>query len=157
MDAVNNDDPALEYEDDDLWEIVYVSTAPFLLSDEELEKLLEISGRKNPPAGITGILLYQDGNFMQLIEGPKAAAEELYEKIQKDPLHHGIITLLRQPLEERSFAKWAMKFRDISKLTLDEQLGAAPYYDGSLGSDEYIREPNRSLLLLRSFIDNSRS
>lgn len=141
---------------DELWAIVYVSTARQLLKNEELEELLEKSNRKNPGIGITGILLYQDGNFMQLIEGPKSAAYMLYEKIQRDPLHLGIITLLEQPIEKRLFAKWAMKFRKIGELTLDEQLRAEPYYDGSLNAEQYVREPNKSLRLLQSFIEVSR-
>jgi len=141
---------------DELWAIVYVSTASHLLTDEELKALLRKSNCKNPDSGITGMLLYQDGNFMQLIEGPKSAAYTLYEKIQRDPLHLGIITLLEQPIEKRLFAEWAMKFRNIGELTLDEQLKVNPYYDGSLDSETYIHKPSQSLLLLKSFIETSR-
>jgi len=51
--------------------LVYVSSATELFSDTQLENLLLRSRQNNSTLGITGMLLYKDGNFMQCLEGPK--------------------------------------------------------------------------------------
>lgn len=144
MDTINNQS--------NLWTIVYVSTATHLLSDDELEALLAASRSKNPARDITGILLYDDGNFMQVIEGPRQAAFDLYDRIQQDPLHTGLITLIEQPIKKRLFFEWAMEFRNLRNLSSEDLANASPYLEESLLSDAYIKEPNRSLKLLQTFL-----
>ena len=58
-----------------LVQLIYVSSACRELSDEELEHILESSIRHNTQQGITGVLLYTNGRFMQVIEGEEAAIE----------------------------------------------------------------------------------
>lgn len=137
---------------DNLWSIVYVSAATVPLSEDELEALLTKSRCNNPQKDITGILLYHDGNFMQIIEGPKQAAIELYARIQVDPLHKSVITLLSQAAEQRLFADWSMEFRNLRELSVEELTNVAPYLEDSLLSEEYVKQPNKSLKLLQSFL-----
>lgn len=135
-----------------IWSIVYVSTATSLLSEDELESLLSASRLKNEQIGITGILLYHDGNFMQIIEGPKQAVVKLYAQIRGDALHKNLITLLDCPVEERLFAGWWMEFRNLNKLSVEELENASPYLEKSLLSDVYVNQPNKSLKLLQFFL-----
>jgi len=139
-----------------LWSIVYVSTATRLMSDDELEELLEITHSNNALNNITGMLLYQDGNFMQLIEGRKASVDELYKKIKIDSRHQGIITLLEQPTDERLFSEWTMSFRNLRNLSLEDVKAASPYLEESLRSENYVNNPSRSLCLLKSFLESIR-
>ena len=67
--------------------LVYVSSAVKLFSDEELVQLLEASRENNSKIGVTGMLLYKEGNFMQLIEGPEESVRSLHAKISIDPRH----------------------------------------------------------------------
>lgn len=140
---------------DNLWSIVYVSTATVPLSEDELESLLKTSRLNNPRIDITGILLYDDGNFMQIIEGPKQAVMALYARIQVDPLHKGLITLLSHTINERLFAEWSMEFRNLRQLSVEELANASPYLEESLLSDEYVKNPSRSLKLLQSFLQST--
>ena len=99
--------------------IAYVSAAKSPYSEEALIQLLEKSRTNNERFGITGMLLYKDGNFMQVIEGPEDAITTLYGNICADPAHHNILTLIDEPAEYRSFPDWQMGFVNLSNSTRD--------------------------------------
>ena len=62
----------------------------------------------NPGAGITGILCFGSGIYLQVIEGGRRAVNQLFNRIQKDPRHHDIVILDYQEIEERRFGGWTM-------------------------------------------------
>jgi hypothetical protein len=95
----------------DLYSLVYVSTAARMLSMEDISRLLEKAQQRNLDEGVTGVLLYSDGNFMQCIEGPAQGLARVYECIKFDSLHFGMIDLVREPIEVRDFPEWSMAFR----------------------------------------------
>lgn len=97
--------------------VLYMSTAKLPFTEQELSELLTKSRRNNERAGVTGMLLYKDLNFMQAVEGPEAAVDGLLQKIGQDPRHCGMVTLLREPIEERAFAEWSMGFVDLDRTT----------------------------------------
>src|SRR4051812_19629690 len=96
-----------------LFHLVYVSSAVSAFSEADLVKLLERSRTKNQAAGLSGMLLYRDGNFMQLLEGDAQAVHDVHALIGRDPRHHGLITLLKGPIEKRVFSEWSMGFRNL--------------------------------------------
>lgn len=97
----------------DLACVVYVSSAARAMSDQELDAILVESRANNETAGITGMLLYADGNFAQALEGPAEALDRLLVRLAADPRHQGIITVARLPIEARRFAGWSMGFRRV--------------------------------------------
>jgi hypothetical protein len=98
----------------ELQALVYVSTASHQLSEAEISHLLDRARTRNAQEQVTGVLLYSHGNFMQYLEGPGAGVARVYEHIVADPLHHGIIELVREPIPAREFSDWTMAFRSIS-------------------------------------------
>ncbi len=93
--------------------LVYTSAATAdRLTDEDLDEILEISRENNARAGITGLLLFAEGNFIQVLEGPAEEVERAFRRIAKDPRHRQIIELYREPIKKRSFADWNMGYRD---------------------------------------------
>jgi hypothetical protein len=98
----------------DLISIVYVSAATHLLSLQEINRLLERARARNTQEGITGVLLYSDGSFMQCIEGPERGTSKIYNIIKKDPQHTGLIELVNEPAQVREFSKWDMAFQSIN-------------------------------------------
>jgi hypothetical protein len=98
----------------DLHALVYVSSATRLLSTVELNQLLAAARVRNAQEGVTGVLLYSHGNFMQYLEGPAAGMRHVYDIIKADAKHAAIIELLREPIRSREFSEWSMGFRDIS-------------------------------------------
>ena len=91
-----------------LSQYLYISTAPTLARDE-VDAILATSARNNPAREITGLLLYNGRNFLQLIEGEEEALVALMLRITEDPRHSGITLLDRRAIEERSCPDWAMK------------------------------------------------
>lgn len=97
----------------DLFQLLYVSSAARAIADTELMELLQKTRIKNLERGITGILLYCDGNFIQLLEGEKAVVESLFERIKADERHRGVLRLFCLPCARREFPDWSMGFRRV--------------------------------------------
>ena len=87
---------------------LYISTAPSL-TREDVESILGSSQRNNPARGVTGLLLYNGRNFLQLLEGEEAELVTLMVKIGHDPRHTGISMISRRMVEERACPDWAMR------------------------------------------------
>ena len=73
-----------------------------------LDQILSASRRNNPPAGLTGALLFTGGLFAQVIEGPAAAVQAAFERIARDPRHAEIAVLHRGPASAAAFGAWSM-------------------------------------------------
>jgi len=98
----------------DLHALIYVSTAVRQPTQADLDRLIARARVRNLEQGVTGLLLCAHGNFMQYLEGGEAGMATVYAAIQADPLHRGLVELLREPIQERVFEEWAMGFRSIS-------------------------------------------
>jgi hypothetical protein len=132
---------------------VYVSSARKLLDEVELLDLLQSSRQNNDRQDITGMLLYRDGNFLQVLEGPAAAVDGLIDKIKRDPRHHGVILMSRRGVEDRQFSEWRMAFRNMSKSHMAED-GYSPFLEPYIEEEEETGEASQLVFrLLRSFKD----
>lgn len=87
---------------------VYISTAHGL-SREQVEEILEACARNNSASNVTGLLLYNGRNFLQLLEGEKGTLDALMAKIEVDPRHAGVAVLHKGEVDERVCPDWAMK------------------------------------------------
>jgi hypothetical protein len=88
------------------------------LSSTELEFLLSECRRSNSKADVTGILLYQNGSFFQVLEGEGEKVEALFNKISSDKRHHQTKKIIAEPIVTRSFAEWTMGFPKITSKEL---------------------------------------
>ncbi|MBI2727284.1 MAG: BLUF domain-containing protein [Polaromonas sp.] len=80
------------------------------------EAILAQSRSHNPACGITGILCYGGGIFLQALEGGRTQVSELYGHIQKDIRHKDVILLHYEEISERRFGSWTMGQVNIAKL-----------------------------------------
>jgi hypothetical protein len=94
--------------------LVYVSSASKKMSEEELTLLLEKARQNNERLGITGLMIYIDGNIIQMLEGEEEKVRAVYNRILSDPRHHGVLKLLDRPLDKRNFENWSMQFKSMS-------------------------------------------
>lgn len=94
--------------------LVFISTAKKLMSDAELLDLLQSARSKNSENNITGMLLYGEGTFMQVLEGEKEDLQRVYNAIQADFRHRNIIVMISGILNERIFPKWSMSFASVN-------------------------------------------
>ena len=112
-----------------LRQLVYGSSAPRPVADDDLVLILRASRRNNPAVGVTGALLYADGNFMQVLEGPPNAVESVYRRVSQDPRHRGVLTLYDAQADERLFPDWSMGFIDPDRLSADDRASARSLHD----------------------------
>lgn len=131
--------------------LIYVSSAVRPLSRDELVVLLVTCRENNARMGITGMLLYKEGNFMQVLEGEEPAVRALYEKIRTDPRHTGEILLWQGPLEGRQFGEWSMGFQDLDSEEARSTPGYSEFLNTTLSSDEFAGNPSRQRQLLLTF------
>ena len=85
-------------------------------SPSAIEAILSQSRQHNPGCGITGILCYGGGIFLQAIEGGRSAVSDLYGHIQRDVRHKDVELLHFEEISERRFGCWTMGQVNLSKL-----------------------------------------
>jgi hypothetical protein len=85
-------------------------------SPAAIEAILTTSRTHNPGCGITGILCYGAGTFLQAIEGGRDAISDLYGHIQRDARHKDVVLLHYEEIAERRFGGWTMGQVNLSKL-----------------------------------------
>lgn len=95
-------------------QVVYVSSGCREYTGAELDEIAAIGSRNTATDGITGILLYYRGNFMQLIEGPPANVEATFKRISNDSRHTGILKLHDTLVDDRWFPDHSMGFRAVA-------------------------------------------
>ncbi len=134
-----------------VYRLVYVSSAVEGFAETELENLLKQCRRNNESAGVTGMLLYKDGNFMQCLEGPKEAVQTLATRIRLDPRHRGMIVLLTEDEVQPDFREWAMGFKKLDSETALEVPGYSEFLSVPLTAEQFQLKPSNSLRLLLSF------
>lgn len=96
-----------------VFQLGYASAASYPFSDDELIELLAKARTKNTTLGVTGMLLYIDGSFLQILEGDRAAVEHLYDRIRQDDRHTDAMLLFRLEDQERQFDEWTMGFQSF--------------------------------------------
>lgn len=96
--------------------IIYFSSATHFFNLEELDSLLLKSRMKNSANGITGLLIYIDGDIIQILEGEKEKVQNLFNLIKLDKRHSTVISVFDQKVPKRMFENWAMGF---SKQTIE--------------------------------------
>ena len=134
---------------------VYVSSATTRLREDEILEILRVARQNNERLDITGMLLYREGNFLQVLEGPASAVDSLLQEIRRDPRHHGLILMSRKGIEERQFGDWRMAFRNMSK-ELSSADGYCPFLEGDFDDEELGEESQLVFRLLRRFKEDMR-
>ncbi len=95
--------------------IVYTSTANSWVDELALKHTLHTSRAFNLQKNIGGVLLYEDGTFLQCIEGSSTALDEVFERIAISKLHYDIEVILDAPIKKRAFPNWVMGFVEMPK------------------------------------------
>lgn len=104
-----------------LFSLVYTSRAASPMARADLVGLLQQCRVHNTAARLTGILLYRNQTFVQMLEGQRNRVEPLYEAIRRDPRHHDVTTVTSREQLDRQFPDWSMGFSN-----LDEEPVALP-------------------------------
>ncbi|MCB1140987.1 MAG: EAL domain-containing protein [Leptospiraceae bacterium] len=100
---------------------IYVSERTEVCTDSELEKILIQARNENSKKGITGFLIYNDGIFMQILEGEEDEINQLLNKIRKDPRHSNMRIIINKYSDTRLFPNWAMGYWNLIEESLINQ------------------------------------
>ncbi|MFN3216497.1 MAG: BLUF domain-containing protein [Acidimicrobiales bacterium] len=122
--ATGGDEQPLE----ELVSLVYASAAAPSLTPEGIARVLEVSRRNNARLGVTGMLLHHRGSFFQVLEGPPAVVDALYAKIFGDERHEGVVLLIRETVEERTFGDWTMGWSELTTAQLASLPGCNDFF-----------------------------
>lgn len=133
------------------YSLIYVSIASDAFRDDELLEILRVSRENNPRVGITGILLYKNRKFMQLLEGPEKAVCETYARIALDSRHRDVTVLLQDEIDERDFEDWSMGFQNLADESVRRTPGYSSFLDVEFSVFEFASDPSRAHQLLRIF------
>jgi hypothetical protein len=128
---------------------IYASRASAPLGESEIHALLDRARRNNLALGITGMLLFVDDSFFQVLEGEAAVVDEVYAIIARDPRHDRVTQIIREPIAERSFEDWSMGFASVGRAEVRKLLGENDFFDGA-ECLEHIN-PGRARKLLMAF------
>lgn len=110
--------------------IIYASKETEKLDDAVLFDLLARSKRDNQRRDVTGMLLYDQGCFLQILEGEKETVEKLFDKIQKDKRHTNVVIIIKEAIAERRFSDWSMGHAAISCEDLKKIEGLNDFFVG---------------------------
>lgn len=109
-----------------LHRLVYQSNATVFLSESALEPLLTKSRAWNAAHGLTGLLLYCNGELLQVLEGPADEVHAIFARIRRDARHAHVTKLADGPVDQRCFADWSMGYRAVNSTYLASVVG---YFD----------------------------
>ena len=131
--------------------LIYVSSATQLMSEADLIHLLDQARNRNERLNVTGMLLYAEGNFIQVLEGKAENVEEIFESILNDDRNEGTIVIEKENIKERDFADWSMGFRNLTndKGTLTK--GYSNFLDSKMTQEEININSNEIIGLLYQF------
>jgi hypothetical protein len=132
--------------------VLYNSYAVMAFSEADLAELLTLCRENNTLMGITGLLLFKDGKFLQVLEGEERAVQELLSKIERDPRHSQMVESRWETLKERSFSDWSMGFRNLNNIDIHAP-GYSMFMNEPLPSAGFRADPSRVQKLLQVFRD----
>lgn len=133
--------------------LVYVSLAEKEMSDQDLQILLKFARIKNERLGITGLLLYRDGFFMQALEGEEEAVDGLFARIRQDTRHRDVLLLYKETIRDRAFPDWTMGFNKMDSEGLAKLEGFSDFL-ARPAPGFFLGQPAKAKALLANFRDH---
>lgn len=131
--------------------LIYISSATKKMSEDDLIALLEQSRERNERQDITGMLLFKDGLFLQVLEGAEKDVDEIYLSICLDERNVGNYLIERNAIDERNFPEWRMGFENLSNRNLGELEGFSAILNKEVASEEIARHKGLAVKLILSF------
>jgi hypothetical protein len=133
-----------------MYHLVYTSAAVAPFSESDLIQLLEQTRSSNKKAGVTGMLLYIRGKFIQVLEGEKSVVNALYTKIAADVRHKRIAIVIEGDSKHRMFENWSMGFKKLESQEF-ESLSGFTDIDQYFNTKSNIESSSLVLVFLRLF------
>jgi hypothetical protein len=130
--------------------LIYTSVANQKMADNELKELLKKSRANNSSLEITGMLLYLDPFFIQVLEGDEVVINKAFDTIKQDPRHYKVSIIYKKLIPHRLFPDWTMGFNKITKESIEKIEGYSDYLQKP-SIEFFNRSPNKVFELLNLF------
>lgn len=131
--------------------LVYSSRASQSLQKEDLVAILEAARHKNQLHHITGMLVFANDEFLQVLEGEEEVIEKLFTTITEDPRNRDCRVLLDRAIEQRIFSDWSMGFREMEKADLTQRPGFIEFFNPDMTPKALINPTSAAQFLLLGF------
>jgi Sensors of blue-light using FAD len=132
-----------------LHHLIYASRASATFREHDIPAILTTARVNNASVEVTGILLYIEGSFFQILEGPKEAVEKLFDRIHVDSRHALVTRIISEPIAHRSFGDWTMGYSSLGLTEVGDLVGENDFFsDASCVSN---LGPGRAKKLLKAF------
>lgn len=134
-----------------LFHLGYVSTETQHFSSETLIALLTEARTANAEHDVTGLLLYREGSFYQVLEGAESDVIATFEAIERDPRHASVRVLFKGETDTREFADWQMGFINLDGLDIDSLSGFSNFLSRDAQPQEFLENLSRGKKLALMF------
>lgn len=131
--------------------LIYVSRAVKLMQSADLIEILNTARNVNKTLDVTGLLLYKDQSFLQVLEGMAESIENLFNKISADDRHYQVRQLIFEKKGQRDFSQWTMGFQNLDELTAEHLPGYSKFMNADYDISGFINQPEISYQLLLHF------
>ncbi|MEC9346357.1 MAG: BLUF domain-containing protein [Pseudomonadota bacterium] len=135
-------------------QVIYLSSAVRQMTADELDSLLRVTRTRNAGRGITGLLLYGEGSFLQVLEGDPDTIAEVFDTIRRDPRHSGLIKVSDATVADRKFGEWSMAWRRIDTAPEDLRDSFRNLRDGILENVDAVSRRDVVDFMVGSFLDS---
>lgn len=136
-----------------MYYLIYISAAKAGVGEVEMHDILTEAILNNELHNLTGLLVYNDAMFIQMLEGEKKDVEFIYEKIKKDERHFDVRILSSGPSVQRYFPHWRMALEVTLEKTF-RQLEAFESLNEASNFLEGIPDDHIGIRLLRYFYES---
>lgn len=109
--------------------LVYISNASAAFREDELPGILKVSRRNNERDGLSGLMMFHERRFFQILEGEMNAVMGCFNRIMRDARHDSLMMLETGAVEARAFGQWQMAYKDVQKLPQDMRHAVFSIYD----------------------------
>jgi len=131
--------------------LIYISSATRVLNEVELLDMLAQSRANNKKQNVTGMLLYRNGAFLQVLEGEANDVDRVYNNILLDERNTGHYLIERKDIRERQFPDWSMGFEDLTQYSAEELEGFSDIFAKKKLPEEIANYKDMAVALLLKF------
>lgn len=133
--------------------LIYVSRFAKEVTFNDLQAIIDVSRTNNPKLNVTGVLCYGPGLFLQCLEGPRHAVNDLYHRIVNDARNQNVTLLDYAEIDERVFEEWAMAYVRADDLTE----GLILKYSAGRQFDPYAMTSRQALGFVKGLLEEKRA
>lgn len=130
--------------------LIYTSVASQKMTDNDLKELLKKSRENNSLLDITGMLLYLDPFFIQVLEGDEMMIDKAFDTIKEDPRHYKVSIIYKKLIPSRLFPDWTMGFNKVNRESIEKIEGYSDFLQKP-SIEFFNKSPNKVFELLDMF------